>query len=46
MGDGDALYIFTFDLTHRVKKALPGLEKPIRILAGQYYDAETGLHYT
>ena len=22
-----------------------GLEKPIRIYAGQYYDAETGLHY-
>jgi RHS repeat-associated protein len=22
-----------------------GLEKPIRISAGQYYDSETGLHY-
>lgn len=28
-----------------MKTALWGLEKRIRIFAGQYFDAETGLHY-
>lgn len=27
------------------KKELPGGERSIRILPGQYFDAETGLHY-
>jgi len=28
-----------------LKTALLGLENPIEILAGQYFDDETGLHY-